>query len=802
MKNAYKYRFIIIIGLLIFPASLFCQINYPSKIHLNTGWEFLKGDLGSIWEGVRPFKTDAPEAVPVWEKVTLPHCFNAEDAVDPYINYYQGPGWYRTYLDISNPYENGRTLLEFEGAGQKTTVYIYTTEVCMHIGGYDEWTCDITRAIKDFLASGDAGRFNGKIPLLIRCDNSRDTEMIPSDLSDFNLYGGIYRYLNLVYLPKVSLNEMQINAQTDDKGKKGTLEIRLGLLNPTNNDSWKMNVKILSPAGKILSEKSVNATSACLPEFRFALDNPSLWSPDSPVLYTCEVRLEAGKDTTVWSDCFGFRNFRFVEKGPFFLNGKRLLLKGTHRHEDHAGVGAAMTEEMMIREMKMIKAMGANFIRLGHYQQSRIILEQCDRLGILVWEEIPWCRGGLGGESYKNQAKGMLSNMITQHRNHPSVILWGLGNENDWQNDFPEFNKEKIRSFMKELNDLSHQLDNSRLTSIRRCDFCKDIPDVYSPSIWTGWYSGKYTDYKETAQRNFESVNRFIHIEWGGDSHARRHAEYPDKNNNHPSIDGDWSETYVCNLYDWHLKEQETMPWLTGAAFWTFKDFSTPIRPDNPIPYVNQKGVVERDLTPKESYYVVQSYWSDEPMIHIYGHTWDTRWGDENEEKEIKVYSNCTEVELFINGQSLGVKKRNSQNFPAAGLRWKTTFNQGENTVKAIGKKGKQTLSDEISFEYQTEKWGKEAQIQLSVIQNTPDYVYVEARLLDEKGVLCLDSNKFIYFDSTGDGKLIVNQGTSTGSKKVQAYNGKAQVKLNKNGGKTIVSAKADGLKTVFITVM
>ncbi|MDR0543522.1 MAG: glycoside hydrolase family 2 protein [Dysgonamonadaceae bacterium] len=796
-----QYRFIFILCLFFSRISLFGQVNYPSKIRLNSDWEFLKGDLGNIWEGVRPVKPDDPEAVPVWEKVSLPHCFNAVDAVDPYHNYYEGTGWYRTCLDIRNPYENGRTVLEFEGAGQKTTVYIYTIEVNKHTGGYDEWTCDITDAVKEFFKSEDAGRFNGKVPLLIRCDNSRDAEMIPSDLSDFNIYGGIYRYLNLVYLPEISISKMQIDARIDNKGKKGSVDLKFGLFNSENTDSWKMNIRIMSPEGKTLVEETYNPVSARLPEFRFNIGNPSLWSPDTPVLYTCEARLVADKDTTVWQDRFGFRSYEFVEKGPFLLNGKRLLLRGTHRHEDHAGAGAAMTEEMMIREMEMIKAMGANFIRLGHYQQSRIILEQCDKLGIMVWEEIPWCRGGLGGKAYQNQAKNMLLQMITQHRNHPSVILWGLGNENDWPNDFPGFDKETIRLFMKELHDLSHRLDSSRLTSIRRCDFCKDIPDVYSPSIWAGWYSNKYTDYREMTKRNFDSVDRFLHVEWGGDSHARRHAEYPNEHSKRPPIDGDWSETYVCDLFDWHLKEQENMPWLTGAAFWTFKDFSTPIRPENPVPYVNQKGVVARDLSPKESYYLLQSYWTDEPMIHIYGHSWPVRWGDENEEKEMKVYSNCEEVEFFLNGQSLGKKRRNSQDFPAAGLRWKTVLKQGKNTVQAIGKKGKQTVFDEITFEYQTEKWGRETQIKLSVIENVSGYAWIEAEFLDEKGVLCLDSGKFFFFESAGDGNLIADQGTSTGSRKVQAYNGKARIKLNKNGGENVVSVKAEGIRSAFVMV-
>ena len=278
-----------------------------------------------------------------------------------------------------------------------------------------------------------------------------------------------------------------------------------------------------------------------------------------------------------------------------------------------------MTEEMMRREMILMKDMGVNFIRLAHYQQSRIILDLCDSLGILVWEEIPWCRGRPGGANNirEEQARHrMLTNMIGQHYDHPAVIIWGLGNENDWPGDFPEFDKEKIRHFMKELNDLAHHLDPSRRTAIRRCDFCKDIPDVYSPSIWAGWYRGIFTEYRSSTEEEFKKVPHFLHVEWGGDSHARRHSENPDKalqsvrggqgtderagdaslygGAARVSKDGDWSESYICNLVDWHLKEQETMPWLTGAAQWIFKDFSTPLRPDNPVPYVNQKGVVEK----------------------------------------------------------------------------------------------------------------------------------------------------------------------------------------------------------------
>ncbi len=818
LRSIYK-RLAIVSGLFIWAIAVFSQINYENKTRLNDGWEFIRQDLGNVWEAVRPIRNDS-EKVQIWTKVSLPHCFNATDAVELGVNYYQGPGWYRTLLNIDNPYKDGRTILHFEGAGQKNEVYIYTTKVAAHVGGYDEWSVDITDAVANFRKMEDSQRFDGKVPIMIRCDNSRDTELIPSGLSDFNLYGGIYRYLNLVYTPSLSIKSVQIDATTDANGKVGQLSLLTDFENFADVQTANIHIKVLDPQGKLIKEDTKDVSTFSKQELlTLNILKPYLWSPDSPALYTCEVRLSSSAGEITYKEKFGFRHFEFKEKGPFFLNGKRLLLRGSHRHEDHVGVGAAMTEEQMIEEMKLMKAMGVNFIRLGHYQQSRIILNLCDSLGILVWEEIPWCRGGLGGEAYKDQARRMLTNMIGQHRNHPSIILWGMGNENDWPNDFPEFDKEQIRSFMKELHTLSHQLDDTRLTCIRRCDFCSDIVDVYSPSVWAGWYRGVYTDYASMSRMEMEKVDRFLHVEWGGDSHAGRHAEY-----DYASLDKakdkteafaafakatkekkDWSETYITDIIDWHLKEQENMSWLTGTAYWPFKDFSTPVRPDNPVPYVNQKGVVGRDMQPKEVYYVFQSYWTEKPMLHIYGHTWPTRWGKADEEKTIKVYSNCNEVELFLNGKSLGVKKRNSQDFPAAGLRWNSLFQEGENTVKAIGwkskGKSKVVVNDEITFNYETRPFGKAAEIKVSVNKATDTSYWIDAELVDAEGIVVLDSQDYISFEAIGSGVLIKDMGTTTASGKVQAANGRARIMLDKVKEQTIVAIKSDGLKTQFVTI-
>ncbi len=703
-------KYILILSLLVyfvgFQTGVLAQLEPPEpsehKLRLTEGWEFYRGDLGGVWEALR---TGREAELPVWEQVMLPHSYNAFDAVDPDAAYYEGPAWYRTSLTVDNPYANGRTLLHFEGAGQKARVYVYDQLVGEHIGGYDEFTIDLTEAISAFKGLDEAISFNGTIPLSIRVDNSRDLEMIPSDLSDFNVYGGLYRYVNLQYVPGISVSHMHVTPILTTDHQNCQVELRLQLYKPgQSKQEMAVDLSIFSPEGvEVFAVTKVIDPGKKDFSLVFDIENPELWSPDLPALYTAVLQYSSPSGKGSLIERFGVRTFEFINKGPFRLNGQRLLLRGTHRHEDHAGVGPAMTEEMIWQELRMMKEMGVNFIRLGHYQQSGIVLDACDELGILVWEEIPWCRGGLGGPAYQEQARRMLKNMISQHYNHPSVILWGLGNENDWPGDFSSFEEERIRNFMKELNALSHELDPTRKTAIRRCDFCKDIVDVYSPSIWAGWYRGKYTDYQQVSRSNMEEVDHFLHVEWGASHHAGRHSENPDvglesisssetadekagdflMQGGDPRVsrDGDWTESYAVNLIDWHLKEQEQMDWLTGTAYWPFKDFSTPLRPENPVPYVNQKGVVERDFTPKETYYVFQSYWADRPMAHIYGHSWSTRWGNLEDGNMVKVYSNCPAAELFLNGVSQGVRQRNSQNFPAAGLRWIVNFREGENVL-------------------------------------------------------------------------------------------------------------------------
>ena len=236
---------------------------------------------------------------------------------------------------------------------------------------------------------------------------------------------------------------------------------------------------------------------------------------------------------------------------------------------------------------------------------------------------------------------------------------------------------------------------------------------------------------------------------------------------------------------------------LTGAAQWIFKDFATTLRPGNPVPHVNQKGLVERDLTLKEGYFVFQSYWSAVPMVHIYGHSWPVRWGAKDELKLVKVYSNCASVELFVNGESQGGKKRNSQDFRAAGVRWLARFKEGENIIRATDGKN---VTDEIRFVYQTAQWDKPSKLVLREQRSVGDVSVLQVTVHDAKDVLCLDARNFVRFDLAGDGRLIDNLGTSTTARKVQLYNGRALISVARKG-QSVVSVSSEGLPTAFLSL-
>ena len=788
------------------------EAGAPVPDHRLDDWEFHRGTLAvsDVWTAQNGSG---------WKPVRLPHCFNDEDACDPDKEYFRGQGWYRTHLKIENPFPGGRTLLHFDGAGQTTTLWVGSRLAGSHKGGYDEFAFDITDVVCDLPANAQ-----GKVPVVVCCSNAADVDRVPSDRSDFCLYGGLYRRVRLLYVPAVALDCLHLRpARSGDDTWRVSVMARLH--NPGKlSSACTISIQIFSPAGAKIhaSTQTLPAWEATAELAKIPLPDPQLWSPETPCLYRCQVSLSTPSGEIELEERFGLRHYEFVEHGPFLLNGKRVLLRGTQRHADHAGVAAAMTDDLVMQEMKLIREMGANFIRLAHYQQDRLVLDLCDELGIMVWEEAPWCRAGVGSSAFQQNAKDMLTHMIDQHYNHPSVILWGLGNEDDWPDEYPGVDEEAIRAFMTEMRDLAHQVDASRLTAFRRCEFAREIPDVYSPSIWAGWYRGDYREYEQSLMAQRERVKRFIHMEWGADSLRGRHSENPEAALQHiltnsgtderghdylktggdtrASKDGDWSETYACHLFDWYLKTQEKLDWLTGSAQWIFKDFASPLRTDSAIPRVNMKGVVERDLTPKESFYVFQSYWAEKPMVRIYGHTWPTRWGAPGQKRTVHVYSNCERAELFLNGASLGTKTRHSQDFPAAGLRWDVAFACGDNVVRAVAHRREVEVADEITVRYETNPWGAPGKLHLKAAPRQGKVVRFVVELTDANGSLCLDAAHLIRFSLNGAGEIIANLGTSRASRVLQLYNGRAEISVICKGSCTL-SAKIDGLPAAEVSV-
>lgn len=777
-------------------------------VSLNSNWSYLQDDIKTVEE--------LPSTKQPWVRVTLPHTWNLFDAVDQVPGYRRNAGWYRREIAIPADLGDHRFLLSFEGVNLKSIILVNGRPAGKHIGGYVGFDIDIT----PFLNPGT------KNEILIRADNSRDINLIPSQKSDFIIYGGITRNVWLKIMPArfvshISIRTPKVSAEAGETtcdvtllnhgAKTGNLVVTAVILDKNNKEVGRRQIPVT-----ITNESETVRIE--LP----ATKHPMLWSPSSPSLYRMTVELkESGKVIDRMTDRFGYRWFEFKEHGPFFLNGERLLLRGTHLHEDYAGYGMAMPDSLHRKDIAMIKELGANFVRLAHYPQAPEVYRACDELGILVWDELPWCRGGFGGDEWRAWTKRLLEEQISQNLNHPSIIIWSLGNELYWLPDFPKGDVlDSLRAMIKELNDIAHQLDPDRLTATRKFTEGADLVDVVSPSIWAGWYSGSYKSYETAISGAHKQFARFFHAEFGGDSHVGRHTESPVSGDATTTQDAweenikpqkiknvsqtsDWSESYIVNLFDWSLSVSEQLSWFTGSAQWAFKDFPTPLRPENPIPYMNQKGLVDRAGNPKDAYYVFKSYWTTTPeFCYIESHTWQERSGPGGTKRLVKVYSNCADVELFLNGTSMSTRKRDIRDFPASGLRWDVDFLEGENTLIAVGyRKGKQVAADTVVVRYSYRKNQQADNIILSSERLNGGDLLITALAIDKNGQRCLDYNKRVYFSSDGSGKLCVDNGTPTGSSVIEMANGKAQIRFRPAAGTTIVECRNQDFKGSYLTV-
>ena len=790
---------------LLLGLSLLCSLAVQAadtlrqQINLNADWQYLPQPI----EDVSQLSADLP-----WQPVALPHTWNQWDTVDNSPGYRRDASWYRKTLALP-PSATSRFLLYFEGANIKTQVYVNGQYAGGHVGGYVGFRIDIT----DFLTPGADN------DIAIRVDNGYDPNVIPSQKSDFFIYGGITRDLWLEVVPRTYLTQVHVSTPTVSKNRARTQvqgRVKTATKIPT---TYRVKAGIIDPDGKPLSKIHRDFTSAGDSlEYRIDLPEvttPRLWSPDSPALYTLLVEVHLGDRIIDERRVrYGYRYYSFEPHGAFFLNGERLLLRGTHRHEEHAGLGAAMPDSLHRRDMEMIKEMGGNFVRLGHYPQDPEVYRACNELGLIVWDELPWCRGGKGGAEWEANTERLLVEQIDQNYNHPSIFFWSLGNEMYWLPDFPGGDDtEELNTYLRHLNGVANSADPYRFTAMRKYYEGAGITDVFSPSIWSGWYAGVYSNYAAALEDSREKYPRFLHMEYGGSSHVGRHTETPITGEGTIAADdwaeavsqvgvtniaqtGDWTENYIVDLFDWHLRVSETTDWFAGNAQWAFKDFGTPLRPENAIPYLNQKGLVDREGKPKDAYYVFKSYWSDDPFAYIESHTWTERSGPEGKAREVSVFSNGAEVEFFHNGKSLGRKTRDISEFPASGLHWPVDFTAGANTFEAVAyRDGQEVARDTLTVSYRFERAGKPDRIVLSTSALPNGHQLVEAVMQDTGGRRVLDYEGRVYFDHNGAGELMVDWGLPTRSQVIEMANGRAAIELVPGPGRTIIEARNQDFK-------
>ncbi len=768
--------------------------------NINQGWEYIQNNEVSVLIASK-LKVDAV--------IDLPHTWNQFDAVDQVPGYRRDASWYKKSLKIGSK-KDSRYVLYFEGSNITTEVYVNNKFAGEHIGGYVGFRIDITNYIKE----------NKLNDICIRVDNSFNPDVIPSQKADFFIYGGIVRDLWLEKLPNNYLltNKISTPKVSNEIGEIKT-EVDLVRWNTNENLSLKVSVKepgtnkvISTTENAIIGTKSVMA----LP----VVKNPKLWSPDDPNLYTVEVALFSnGKLIDQKEDRIGFRWFEFKPNGPFYLNGKRLLIRGTHRHEDHAGYAQAMPNDQHYKDMQQIKDMGANFVRLAHYPQDPEVYKACDELGIIVWDELPWCRGGMGEEVWQKNTLQLFNEQIIQNYNHPSIFFWSVGNEIYWLPDFEKGDdKARLNGFISKLHNLAHELDPFRLTSIRKHYDGADLVDVFSPSIWSGWYAGIYKNYEKTLEENQKKYKHMLHMEYGGTSHVGRHTENPidgiglvnetkweevttQVNLVNIAQNGDNSENYMVDLFDWYLRVTENKDDFTGNAQWAFKDFGTPLRPEDPIPYMNQKGIMDRAGNPKDVYYVFQSYWAKKPMIWIESHTWTERYG--NEDKVISVYSNCPKAKLIVNGKELEIKTKDTKIFPAGGYNWQVTLKEGSNTLEALAfDKNESTVAKDklnINFTKGNTPTADHIELSSSILPNG-NYL-VTALAVDKNGKRALTYEKKVYFTLDKAGKLYGEYGYPGRNSVIEMSNGKAYIEVAPSNKEGVLEVRNHDFKGAYITI-
>ena len=592
-------------------------------ISLNRKWAFTK-------------MADAiPETMPEkWDFVNVPHCWNAIDGQDGDNDYYRGTGYYAKTLNKMNLPEADRYYLEIHGANSSADVYMNGKKLAHHDGGYSTWRVDITQEL-------------GVNSLLVIAVDNSPNEIVYPQMADFTFYGGLYRNVNLI-----CVNESHFDL--DYYGAPGIMvtptinganaDVEVGVFVTNGKLGQTIRYTVYDKDENIIAQTELGDTTA-----KLTIENVHLWhGRKDPYLYCCEAELiEDGYVIDSVCTRFGCRTFKIDPDNGCILNGEEYPLRGVSRHQDRWGIGNALLPEHHEEDIDLICEMGATTIRLAHYQHDQYFYDLCDEKGLVIWAEIPYISKHMptGRENTITQMK----ELVSQNYNHPCIVVWGLSNEISIGGS-----DEDLLENHRILNDLCHEMDKTRLTTIAAVSMCKmddpylQIPDVVSYNHYFGWYGGD-TDMNGPWFDKFHAMHPSIPIgcsEYGCEA-LNWHTSDPRQ--------GDYTEEYQAYYHEELIKQLFTRKYMWATHVWNMFDFGADARNEGGENGQNHKGLetMVRKYK-KDSFYAYKAWLSDEPFVHLCGKRYVDRVEDVT---KVTVYSNQPTVELFANGVSMGVKE-------------------------------------------------------------------------------------------------------------------------------------------------
>ncbi len=576
-----------------------------------------------------------PDHLPeMWDIVSLPHCWNAVDGQDGGNDYYRGTCYYAKQFHKIDLPQADQYYLEIQGANSSATVYLNGKEMATHHGGYSTWRVNMTEELKD------------TDNLLVIAVNNEANDTVYPQMADFTFYGGLYRDVNIICVNESHFDldyfgGPGIKVTPEIKGEDADVEVEVFVTN--KKEGQQIHYVLVDEDFEVVAEATSDDTKVVM-----EIKDVNLWQGrKDPYLYTAIAELVEGEEIIddVYAD-FGCRTFEIDPERGFILNGEEYMLRGVSRHQDKWGKGNALSPEDHELDMELIDEMGANTIRLAHYQHDQYFYDLCDAYGMVVWAEIPYISKHMptGRENTISQFK----ELIVQNYNHPSIVVWGLSNEigiGGADDDLLE--NHNI------LNDMAHEMDKTRLTTIAAVSPCSiedpylQIPDVVSYNHYFGWYGGE-TDMNGPWFDKFHERHPNIPIgcsEYGCEA-LNWHTSNP--------VQGDYTEEYQAYYHEELIKQFMSRKYLWATHVWNMFDFGADARNEGGENGQNHKGLVTMDRKyKKDSFYAYKAWLSDEPFVHIAGKRYIDRVEDVT---KVTVYSNQPEVELFANGESLGKK--------------------------------------------------------------------------------------------------------------------------------------------------